>query len=124
MKKTKKIIISMSLVVICLLLILATYFCIKVIASNKMLGFLSEKYSVSTSEFEIVDYSQGHYYFTIEDTGLPDPKFKWTNYKWQVKRNGRTFFVNYESKKFYDDYQLEDIIFLTTNGCSSISFII
>ena len=109
MKKTKKIIISMSLVVICLLLILATYFCIKVIASNKMLGFLSEKYSVSTSEFEIVDYSQGHYYFTIEDTGLPDPKFKWTNYKWQVKRNGRTFFVNYESKKFYDDYKLEDI---------------
>lgn len=74
---------------------------------NKAINYLCQKYDEDASAFEVLDYQQSG--FGWSDNGHIISKRVWIDFTFEVKYNGKKFFVKKYKGKYYDDYQLEDI---------------
>ena len=109
-RKKKKIIYSAILLALGIIIVLISLFFVKYkTVDNYMTArayhYLSAKYDADESEFTLIDYDKAHWFLNDDDF----PELERAPYKWEFEYNGRKFFVNRLDRKFYDDYQLEEI---------------
>ena len=109
-KNCKKSIIIVAVVVICF----AVFGAYKFVdtyshsyAENKVINYLCQKYDEDASAFKVLDYQQSG--FGWSDNGHIISERVWIDFTFEVRYNGKKFFVKKYKGKYYDDYQLEDI---------------
>ena len=103
--RNKKNIVVILIPVLLIFFSIAGYCITKTYLTNSALNYLCEKYGANKEEFELIDYECSKYF--LNDDAIP--RIEKGYYKWEFKYNNRNFFVNRIEKKFYDDYQLEDV---------------
>ncbi len=110
--------IVISVVVAIIGVLVGKYLVFKNVMTKGAIDYLQDKYDMSESQLDILDYEAGRLHLVSTDWILEPFKIEWHDYKWEFNYNGREFFVNRIDTRFYDDYQLDDIQIWATDWLS------
>ena len=110
MKKKKTVIIIAVVIVGIIISTILGLFITKTTLTNAALNYLCEKYSASEEEFELVESENGSFY--VDRTVFFN--IRWSSFKWKYKYNNIVFNVERINSNYYDDYQLNDLFYWTT----------
>lgn len=116
MKKILSIIITITIIIV---FIFGGYFVAKTVMTKGAIDYLKDKYGLSESQLEIVDYETGMYHIESTDWIFKPFEIKWYNYKWKFEYADKKIFVNRINGRYYDDYQLDDLQIWMTDWLKS-----
>ena len=107
MKKKKKAITIILIVFILVFgFIFGGYFAIKTVMTKGAINYLQDKYNMSYNQITVLDYEMKK---PGNDTSFLPLNTYWSPYKWELRYNDKSFFVNRIDGRYYDDYQLDEI---------------
>lgn len=113
----KKACVVKKIVVAVILLFFITAVCLFVYSNitinNRMLNYLSEKYSVDKSQITIMEHDKAKLNFEYDF--MESTYINYTHHKWICEIENREFEVKFFKFHFVDDYQLEDLEKWCTN---------
>lgn len=113
----KKDCVVKKIVVAVILLFFITAVCLFVYSNitinNRMLYYLSEKYSVDKSQITIMEHDKAKLNFEYDF--MESTYINYTHHKWICEIENREFEVKFFKFHFVDDYQLEDLEKWCTN---------
>lgn len=107
MKSSKKIIITICLIIISIVLGAVLYL---YTLTNKSQDYICEKYGVDEEQIELVKFNLPEYW--VSDNPLPNIQTDHLNWIYKYKDN--EFTVKYYDNNFCDDFQLEEVRKLCT----------